>query len=178
MSKKLKAFMPMHQRAVVREWGEETKLDVLIPLEKQIEAIPKSQGETHTNQTIVYAHFFYAESDWFITEWVDENRLFGYTILNGDSVMSEWGYLSLDELTGNGRVELDFHWKPKYLPEAQYKADPNYFKKPTKVYKPKKKKSAEDKAKKLKLAKAKAAAQQQRIRILEIEKLSVSGLTG
>jgi hypothetical protein len=28
-----------HQRAVIREWGEETKLDVLLPLEKQIDAI-------------------------------------------------------------------------------------------------------------------------------------------
>ena len=75
----------------------------------------------------------------------------------------------MEELTNNGKVELDFYWKPKYLPEVQYKGDSSYFKKPTKTYQPEKPKTDKAKIKKLKLAKAKAAAQQQRIRLLELE---------
>ena len=168
MSKTLRKFMPAHQRQIVRDYPEETKRDILLPLEKQIAAIPKSQGDKHTNETIVYAHFFFAGSDWFITEWNGDDQLFGYTILNGDSINSEWGYLSLEELTSNGMVELDFYWRLKYIPEAQHKADPSYFDKPTKIYQPEPK-TDNAKIKKLKLAKAKAAAQQQRIRILELE---------
>ena len=77
--------------------------------------------------------------------------------------------MSLEELTSNGKVELDFYWKPKYMPEAQHKADSSYFEKPTKIYQPEKPKTDEAKIKKLKLAKAKATDQQQRIRILELE---------
>jgi helicase-like protein/SNF2 domain-containing protein len=174
MSKELKAFLPAHQKSVIRDWPEVTKLQVLLPLEKQIAAIPKRQKATDFNELIVYAHFFYGSSDWFITEWDQDQLLFGYTILNGDVQMSELGSLSLHEITRNGKVELDFYWTPKSLSEVLYKTDSDYFPKPKttnpeKPVTPKEQKPLTDKDQKLKVAKAKAAAQKQRIRILAPE---------
>ena len=185
MSAKLKAFIPKHQQKVIRSWNEDLKKDVLAPLDKQIQAIPKRQS-SGIDELIVYAHFFYAGSDWFITDWNGKNELFGYTILNGDVQMSELGGLWLSDLVNDGRVELDFHWTPKYLAEALFESGSAYFPKPKKRLKaeiekgneqpvigikiqPKVSQANEVKLKKLKLAKAKAIAQKQRIRILELE---------
>ena len=80
--------------------------------------------------SIIYAHYFYGNSDWFIAECNGEHYLYGYVILNGDSVMSEIGDIGLRELTEHGGIELDFYWTPKYLAEAKYEADSDFFRKP------------------------------------------------
>lgn len=123
----LKKFMPRHQQQIVNQSEE---LQSLMPeLASEIEAIPAiySQDGKPKNETIVHAHFFYGQSDWFITEWDKDEDAFGYVILNGDSQMSEYGNIHLPELTKNGRVELDFHWTKKNLAAALHKADPDYF---------------------------------------------------
>ena len=37
-------------------------------------------------------------TSFYISEWDGEDSLFGYTVLNGDTQNSEWGYISLDEI--------------------------------------------------------------------------------
>lgn len=67
--------------------------------------------------SIVYAHYFVGGTDIFVTER-EGDELFGYTILNGDYEMSEFGYSNLCELKGIRVLNLDFYWEPKTLREA------------------------------------------------------------
>lgn len=131
----LKRFIPKKQLKAVEELMlEEGYVEsVLVPLEKQVKAIPKRQSG---KPAIVHAHFFIGGTDWFITEWDGKDQLFGHTILNGDVQMSELGYISLNELRsismkplGFG-VELDFFWQEKPLDQALYEYDKSYFPKP------------------------------------------------
>lgn len=129
-----KKFMPPHQQLVVSLFNEEREA-ILSEVEKMLSAIPKfrSQSKKPLMEQTVYAHYFYGQSDWFILEYDgSEDMFFGYVILNGDSQMSESGFIGRQEITENGRVELDFHWKPVALGEALYNADPDHFKAPKK----------------------------------------------
>jgi hypothetical protein len=130
MTKALKDLIPKHQQQVVKSWNDELKHNVLGPLNAQLQAMPKAAKSGTIDRQIVYAHYFYGSSDWFIVERDGEHYLYGYVILNGDSVMSEIGGIGLRELTEHGGIELDFYWTPKYLAEAKYEADSNFFRKP------------------------------------------------
>lgn len=129
-----KKFMPLHQQQALKGFKEEREA-ILNEVEKMLAGIPKlrSQAQSELMEQTVHAHYFYGQSDWFILEYSSTDDLFyGYTILNGDSQMAESGYISRQELTENGRVELDFYWKPAALAEALHKADPEYFPAPGK----------------------------------------------
>ena len=131
----VKKFMPLHQQRVVSGFKEEREA-ILDEVEKMLSAIPKlrAQSKKELMEQTVYAHYFYGQSDWFILEYDSrDDAFFGYAILNGDSQMSESGFIGRQELTENGRVELDFHWKPVTLGEALHKADPDFFKAPKKA---------------------------------------------
>ncbi len=45
-----------------------------------------------------YLHCFIGRCHWFISEYDGEDLFFGYSILNNDGDMAEWGYISLEEL--------------------------------------------------------------------------------
>ena len=49
-------------------------------------------------EKLIYLHFFIGGSDWYIAEYDGEDTFFGYAILNGDTEMAEWGYVSFREL--------------------------------------------------------------------------------
>lgn len=122
-----KKFMPKHQQRVVSDMGEERE-SVLGDVEAMLAKIPRSQE--NNDDPIVFAHYFYGQSDWFVLEYLpdredsDYDRFFGFTILNGDSQMAELGYMPVVEFANSNRVELDFYWKPKPLSEAKANADP------------------------------------------------------
>ncbi len=130
MTKVLKDLIPKHQQQVIKAWNDELKHNVLGPLNAQLQAMPKAAASGTIDRQIVYAHYFYGSSDWFITERNGEPYLYGYVILNGDSVMSEIGGIGLRELTEHGGIELDFYWTPKYLAEAKYQTDSDFFREP------------------------------------------------
>lgn len=153
-------FMPQHQQKAVQGFKEEREA-IAAEVEKMLAAIPRpgAQSDKELMAQTVFAHYFYGQSDWFVLSYdAAEDLFFGYVILNGDSELSEAGYFSREELTGSGRVELDFHWKPVALSEALHKADPEFFQIKN-----------DDKAKRLRLAQAKAKAQAARIRILKLK---------
>ena len=125
--KALKTFMPKAQQAAVRdvlresENPEDYAKTVLDPLQKQVESIPKlyATESVPLNEKIIYAHFFQGSSDWYIAEYdPKENMAFGYTILNGDTEMAEWGYISIAELSRVKIIELDFYWQPQPFAEV------------------------------------------------------------
>jgi len=76
-------------------------------------------------------HYFYGGNDHYICEYDPERKLmFGYAILNGDLQNSEWGYISLEELTNCKYTNIDYHFAEQSIEAALYKKYPNYFKKP------------------------------------------------
>lgn len=131
--KQFKNFVPPMQQKVVAGF-DESNIELVDRLTKEIKAIPKLYSQDgKEKEAIVYAHFFYGQSDWFITEYNPEEKIaFGYVILNGDAMMSEFGNISIEELHNTHKVELDFHWKTKPLAEALYNTDKNYFPNPAK----------------------------------------------
>ena len=96
--------------------------------------IPKlyEQDGKGKNQ-VVYLHYFNPSSDWYITELDKENLMgFGYAILNGDTQMSEFSYISLIELTEKFdgvspmmQPNLDQYFTPKTLNQIFHKDYPS-----------------------------------------------------
>lgn len=120
MHTRLAKLMPPPQRKAVREIlkveeGESYVESVLLPLEEQVKTIPRlyKTEKVSLDKKIIHAHFFLGGSDWYIAEWDGKDRLFGYVILNGDTQMAEWGYISLQELHSIQDMQLDFFWQAK-----------------------------------------------------------------
>ena len=95
------------------------------PTSKQLAALPSlySTEKVSLDSKKIVMHFFIGGTDWFIAEYNPKERLFfGYTILNDDIEMAEWGYISLDELlklkVGRIEVDRDLHWKNKTYREV------------------------------------------------------------
>jgi hypothetical protein len=75
------------------------------------------------DDAMVYLHYFYGGSDWYITEKYADGRAtwaFGYAALNGMKDMAELGYISISDLTNNG-VEFDLYFTPCKLGEIKQK---------------------------------------------------------
>lgn len=124
----VKLFTPPHQLKALMQTNSEELDDVLKGLEASLKAIPlKPQGENIMNST-VYAHYFYGGSDWYILDYSKSKGLFfGYVVLNGDTQMSEAGYVSPGELKETNKVELDFYFTPKKLSDILTKKYPGEF---------------------------------------------------
>lgn len=120
----VKLFMPeIQQKAIV---GTTELRPVLKRLEDIITRMPKTYETENTpaKDKIVYLHYFYGNSDWYIVEKdagspddIPEDKgkqyqAFGYTILNGDVYNAEWGYISIEEIKATRKIELDFYFEP------------------------------------------------------------------
>ena len=91
-------------------WNESTK--------EQLARIPKlyETEDIAPEDKLIYLHFFLGGSDWYIAEYDGEDTFFGYAILNGDTEMAEWGYISFRELRElkippGFEVDCDLFWK-------------------------------------------------------------------
>ncbi len=90
------------------------------PSKKLLERVPDlySTEKIKNADKTIYLHFFICGSDWYIAEIShdDFDYMFGYSILNGDFEMAEWGYISLSELCKINvmgiQVDRDMHWEP------------------------------------------------------------------
>jgi hypothetical protein len=91
------------------------------PTEKQLASLPLlySTEDVEEEDKIIQMHFFLGASDWWAVEYSpDDQRFFGFVILNGDMQNAEWGYFSLVELCEvkvNKFMEVDreIHWRPQ-----------------------------------------------------------------
>lgn len=126
----LKTFMPeMQQKAIV---GTNELWSVMSRLNGIINKMPKTYEteDTPTKDKIVWLHYFYGQSDWYIVEKdMEEEQLqaFGYVVLNGDLQNAELGYISIEELKETNEIQLDFYFDPitfkeihKQLFESEY----------------------------------------------------------
>ncbi len=116
----LKPFLSRSQYAtlVTLTKGEEGGyfLEKFVNLAALIEAMPVTH-QARDDEAMAQLHYFYAGSDWYITEKDIEGgvlQAYGYAILNGDAEMAECGYISIQELTSFG-AELDLYFTPRPL---------------------------------------------------------------
>ena len=126
LNERLRDVIPYDQQRVLK--GEmskdnfwETQQTVVRPLEVQWAQMPNLYEQVGLgDQSVVYAHYFYGGSDWWITEYnPEESKAFGYVVLNGDYLMAGLRYIAIEELTTNGKVELDFFWTPQTLEKVK-----------------------------------------------------------
>lgn len=116
----LRPFVPSMQISAIT--GSTEHWDIIERLKRIVTEMPGTYdtAEIPSADKIVYLHYFYGESDWYIVEKDSgdggpdrtQYQAFGYTILNGDTDMAEWGYISIAELLQTNRVELDFYFEP------------------------------------------------------------------
>jgi hypothetical protein len=94
------------------------KVKSLAALIKEMPEVYEQDGKG--DGAIVYLHYFYGSSHWYITEKDSEkeqNQAFGYADLGYGG---ELGHISLAELKKTG-VELDLNWEIKTLGEVKNK---------------------------------------------------------
>jgi hypothetical protein len=117
----VRKFMPRMQQRIVESSPE--FVDIVRRLEQIIDSMPvtyQTEG-TPADEKIIYLHYFYGNSDWYIAEKDvsgEQLQAYGYTILNGDTQNAEWGYISIKEISDTNKVELDFHWRPRKFSEV------------------------------------------------------------
>jgi len=122
-------WMPLPQRMALLEAvkGEEGSyfMEMLIKLRERIETMPKSyETDGQGEEAVVYLHYFWGAVDAWVTEKdmgdgsadLRQLQAFGKISLTGSKDDAEFGYISIDDLIGNG-VELDLYWTPKKLKE-------------------------------------------------------------
>ena len=128
----VRSLMPKLQQMAVLENDKSEEVQFFIDKIKELEAIfvdaKKIDQKTPLMDKIVKIHYFYGGSDWFIFDYDPKNKVFfGYVVLNGDTQMSEAGYISVDELMSIKRVELDFFWNQVPLGKALHSQYPSEF---------------------------------------------------
>jgi hypothetical protein len=130
-TKYLKDVMPdLQQKALLEMENSEEReffVEKILELDDVLASSIKPQNKDLMN-SIVKAHFFYGQSDWFILDYDPKQKMFfGYVVLNGDTEMSEPGYISVKELLSVKRVEMDFYWNEKTLMKALNSKYPSEF---------------------------------------------------
>ena len=69
-----------------------------VPSKKRLKQIPKLNETEKIKDKLIYMHFFLGSCDWWVAEFDGKDLFFGFAILNGDDLNSEWGYISFSEL--------------------------------------------------------------------------------
>jgi hypothetical protein len=113
---------------LIRSDDRQAGLEIIDKLIGIINTMPHlyQTEEIKTDDKIVYLHYFRRESAFYIVERnmaAVQHEAFGYSVLNGDYQMAEWGYVSIVELIQNN-IELDFYWTPKPFSEVKKKWEP------------------------------------------------------
>lgn len=115
-------------------------------LNEAYKLVPKIYAQDGKGMNAVaYFHYFYGGSDWYITELDKKtNEAFGYAILNGDTQMSELGYISIAELTDKSfgnfliNMNIDQYFSPKTLNQIFQSKYPELVRGEVEIYEDKK----------------------------------------
>lgn len=70
------------------------------PTKEMLDKVPElyHSEKASIKDAEIHLHFFILSTDWFVAEYDGKDLFFGFTILNGDYEMAEWGYFSFNEL--------------------------------------------------------------------------------
>ena len=75
--------------------------------------------------------YFLGNTEIYISQIYTDGIGFGYTILNGDLQMSEWGDSSIEEITSVPYIEMDYHIpEDATIERLLYERHPDYFENP------------------------------------------------
>lgn len=124
VSTELRKFIPRSQMLALsvgcRGEEKEAFLEIFSRVIDTLGTMPVTYGQDGKGMdSIVYLHYFMGGCDWYITEKDMDGgvqQAYGYSVLNGDYQMAEFGYISIIELLKIG-AELDLHFTPKALKE-------------------------------------------------------------
>lgn len=105
--KNAKALLPKEQYQLVLSYtqGEEGEhfKGIIKNIASKAEAIKgKSEILTEDEKHPLAFKYTLGNSSFYVSEWDGNDEFFGYTVLNGDTQNSEWGYTSLKELKNAG----------------------------------------------------------------------------
>jgi hypothetical protein len=89
-----------------------------IPSREELDRIPRlyETEDIPLKDKLIHLHFFIGGCDWYVAEYDGEDLFWGYSILNGDHDMAEWGYMSFTELKelkvlGWLEIDRDINWQ-------------------------------------------------------------------
>jgi hypothetical protein len=129
ISDELAVIIP-HSQLLITAANPISYAEAIERLAKRLEKCPKLYETDSTDEHPAIFHYFYRATDIYICEYDRKDTMFGYTILNGDLQNSEWGYISLPEITGILPLNIDYDFEEQSIETALYKKYPEYFKKP------------------------------------------------
>ena len=131
-----KKIIPVNQYQLALELmqGEEgnfykQKLKDISDISKKITTDNELVNEDGTHN--VGFHYFIGNTDIYISQLYPDGTAFGYTILNGDVEMAEWGYQNIEEIINSKHnIEIDYHVpKGKTIEQMLQEKYPEYYKK-------------------------------------------------
>jgi hypothetical protein len=125
------ALIPAAQLQITKRSLKEFS-DAITRLDEALKKCPKIGETDGMKEHPAIFHYFYGSSDMYICEYSQEEGLmFGYSILGGDLEMSEWGYISVEELASSRYLNIDYHFEEQSIEAALHKAYPHHFEKPS-----------------------------------------------
>ena len=96
------------------------------PKQEKLDSVPKLYATEHVDlmDKTIHMHFFIWNTDFLICEYDGADTFWGFVVLAGDLLNSEWGYISFSELKsikvqGLYEVEHDEYWKSRPAREVK-----------------------------------------------------------
>jgi len=126
---KVAALIPTDQLKITKHNIKDYQ-DGIELLENQLQKCPNIRETDGMKEHPAIFHYFYVSTDIYICEYDKNDYMFGYAILNGELIFSEWGYFLRSDLINTSLYNIDYHLKEQSIEAALYKAYPDYFKKP------------------------------------------------
>jgi hypothetical protein len=128
------AIIPYSQLEVTQQ-NPDAYAEPIERLTRVLAAIPTIGVTDGMNRTLVrehpaVLHYFAGATDIFICEYDGKDEMFGFSILNGDYEMAEFGYIGLSEIRHIAVLNLDYYRDKQSVETARYKLYSHYFSKP------------------------------------------------
>jgi len=127
VSAELQAIFPVAQLQAGKNYlhkyaGEIARLEGLL------KNCPELGGTIGMGEHPAIFHYFYKAIDIYVCEYSPEKRLmFGYSIMFGNLVNSEWGYIELDSVLTMVFLNLDLYFAEQSIEAALYRKYPAFF---------------------------------------------------
>jgi hypothetical protein len=124
-----------YSQLLVTVANPETYSDEMERLNRIAGTIPAIGATEGMKEHPAILHYFYGGTDIYICEFDGKDEMFGFTILNGDLDNSEWGYISLSEITSIPLLNIDYYFEEQSIEVALFRKYQKHFKKPASLQK-------------------------------------------
>jgi hypothetical protein len=124
------AIIIPHSQLLITAANPVTYGECVKRIAKQLEKCPKLYATDGNDEHPAIFHYFYGGTDIYVCEYDRKDTMFGYTILNNDIEMSEWGYSSISEICSIAPLNIDYWFQEQTIEAALYRRNPDYFRKP------------------------------------------------